>query len=482
MAPMPVVVVVPVPPVAPEPACPPPPTPAMPPASRPQLAAHRAVAASAAAPSQRIGVGAPELARPCCPSVMTPCYRQAGSDARLVHAPKAAALHAPSGCDGPTELEESLLRIIPWLVTLLCVGCGAPPLPAPPPSGTPAHERPVAIAGSAGPALAASASPPSAAAAVAPEPAPAICGPAVIAQGHWCERFVGPWSNVKQAAVTVEARCVLLDTGAVWCSGTFDLDGDDITTAEPRRLTKLDGAQAIAAHFRDVYGLRGDGSLVCSGRFCHDEGLERIAGFRPRSITVNRAQRCLASFDGRVACEPRHGSISFELIPSLSGAARLAVASNLVGRTEDVCAQTREGSVQCEGSFRSPKDATAVALGDDFACFVVKGQVRCEGPNAAHHLRLRSPATPAAPIPVSIDGAVTLWALDEEACAQTAAGDVWCWGGGIRNNASCAVEGPDYVCPPRRIAILKGATDIAMGPIMGVCGVVGGRLACGRWQ
>ena len=376
-----------------------------------------------------------------------------------------------------------MLRIAPWLMTMLGVGCGASQPEAPPPPVAAAHARPAVVASSAEPTSSARSSAASASAgAVAQEPWPAICGPEVIAQGHWCERFVGPWSNVKQAAVTVEARCVLLDTGAVWCSGTFDLDGDDITTAEPRRLTKLDGAQAIAAHFRDVYGLRGDGSLVCSGRFCHDEGLERIAAFRPRSIIVNRAQRCLLSFDGRVACEPRHGSISFELIPSLSGAARLAVASNLVGRTEDVCAVTREGAVQCEGSFRAPKGATAVALGDDFACFVVQGQVECEGPNAAHHLRLRSRPNPAAPIPVSIDGAVTLWALDEEACAQTAAGDMWCWGGGIRNNASCAVEGPDYVCPPRRIAILKGATDIAMGPIMGVCGVVGGRLACGRWQ
>jgi alpha-tubulin suppressor-like RCC1 family protein len=75
--------------------------------------------------------------------------------------------------------------------------------------------------------------------------------------------------------------------------------------------------------------------------------------------------------------------------------------------------------------------ASAVTAGDDFACALVNGGVKCWGDNAQGQLGLGTMSTTPVAAPVAVpglSGIVEIAANGDDACARTSSGAVECWG------------------------------------------------------
>ncbi|MEO8704006.1 MAG: hypothetical protein ABI867_28405, partial [Kofleriaceae bacterium] len=211
---------------------------------------------------------------------------------------------------------------------------------------------------------------------------------------------LGPTMLVQIGATPDGLGCMRSAAGEVWCQV------DPMAQLGPPRLEQLDteAVQTIAASDKVVLALRADGVL------------------ETHALQV------------------------------LEGVAMLAVAApadadvvEVASRYDRVCTRTRAGAVRCPSVIAGIDAASAIAVGDDFACALQRGTVACWHYDADRKL---SPATQVA----TIRDATDLAAATDYACAVHGAGRVACWHFTKAGSAQTPVE-----------VLAAGAVDVELG-------------------
>ncbi len=106
--------------------------------------------------------------------------------------------------------------------------------------------------------------------------------------------------------------------------------------------------------------------------------------------------------------------------------------------------------------------ASSIDAGDNHACAVSSGKVKCWGLNSSGQLGDNTAASPLAPVTVSgITGAVQVSAGSRHSCALLSNGTVWCWGDNVNGQLGNSSNTNSRV--PVQVSGLAGATGISAG-------------------
>jgi alpha-tubulin suppressor-like RCC1 family protein len=137
------------------------------------------------------------------------------------------------------------------------------------------------------------------------------------------------------------------------------------------------------------------------------------------------------------------------------------------------CARRRDGQVVCWGASHGDSSehlaptpiaeldaASAIAVGDGFACAVQRGHVLCWGRN--DHGELGGASTSRTPTPIAgIDDAVDVDCNAAYACAIRSDGSVVCWGSNAYGQIGNGTSGNDPT-PPTRVVNVAHAVEIEL--------------------
>lgn len=279
-------------------------------------------------------------------------------------------------------------------------------------------------------------------------------------------------TGVAQIEVGLFHACARLDDGAVHCWGERVPEPAG-KFAERRRPAPVPGAAPavdLAVGTAHACALRRDGRVVCWGEN-RDAQLGDGTWFRrtePNRVEALRDTVALAAAshftcalgrDGRARCvgEATCGDAQPIDFPVEGLKDLAATGTTFCGRRGDgtlACRRWERGAGWQRMDF--PADLgplAAFALGDDHACGLRNGHVRCWGESKQGQLGSEAPDEVTA-VPVALPRpALSLSAGDYHTCARLEGGEVWCWG---------LLTG--YVAQPlRRITGIAGAEEIASG-------------------
>jgi alpha-tubulin suppressor-like RCC1 family protein len=168
-----------------------------------------------------------------------------------------------------------------------------------------------------------------------------------------------------------------------------------------------------------------------------------------------------------------------------AGAACANVAFASAGLAH-ACAVGSTGTVRCWGTLGPivtslPEDigiagASAIASGDDHACAIVQGAVKCWGSNTHGQLGNGSTTASASAVTAIASGAVAIAAGGDSTCAIVGAGTLECWG---RNDQlQIADASTNDHLSPFVVSGVTTATDLALGPTNGCVVLSSGALKC----
>lgn len=122
--------------------------------------------------------------------------------------------------------------------------------------------------------------------------------------------------------------------------------------------------------------------------------------------------------------------------------------------------------------------STSCALG-------ASGAVWCWGENPSGALGVESWDVPFSASPLAIPGlpgdVVSIGTGVRHACARTASGEVWCWGGHGRGQLGAGPLEPGGPTPVR-VAGLEGVVELAVGAVHNCARTGGGALHCWGWN
>jgi alpha-tubulin suppressor-like RCC1 family protein len=186
-----------------------------------------------------------------------------------------------------------------------------------------------------------------------------------------------------------------------------------------------------------------------------------------------------------------------------AGAVGFGKAVSVSVGTEDACALTATGGVVCWGSnqfgqlgngssMTTPgysdvpvqvtgitSGATALSVGDYFACAVVGGAAMCWGENSLDMLGIPS-TTMSSGIPVQVTGlasGVTAIAAGVYVGCAIVSGGVMCWGSNDGQQLGSATAPPITATPLQVTGLTSGVTALAVG-YTSACVIVSGSVMC----
>lgn len=302
-----------------------------------------------------------------------------------------------------------------------------------------------------------------------------------LAPGRWCEQRYARFAGVQQIAAGRSLRCLLRRTGEVLCRGKHEgptdkkyVHGDFAPVDIPGRVI------SIAFHYNRLVAVSDTGRLLGTQDYLSKQFDQLASGsFIARAVIGDGAGLCAVEKTGSVAClRVRDGKEVVERMAGFDGAPRIVIDRN--SRPESFCAEWPGERVVCDGGVKPPEGATAVALGNGFACFVVGGEVRCEGRNAERFVGqdqrsgLRHPA---------VGGKVDrIWSWSDGICARTTEGHVYC-AGYLERKREIEPDGKTIrvVYVPREAKALRGATSLSVGS-SSVCAIVDGQVVCAGFE
>ena len=286
--------------------------------------------------------------------------------------------------------------------------------------------------------------------------------------------------------------CALTRTGKVTCLGSefFGEVGDGIAhqgsvTAAPSEVRGLGRVVQLVAGPTTTCAVEDDGRTQCWGRWPTTD--LRYQDGRPRPAPLDAAKNaaqvgvgqflvCVRRRDGQATCVGTQMDMETVIYgkdpPSVRGP--LAAVDVAVGH-ESACVLRRSGEVACLGNnqygqigahdgvvrrwqwtpIAGIRDAVRVAAGPIDACAVTAaGELYCWGNDVRCQLGAGAPTGPAHPTPVKVAGLppVTTAALGEwHSCALTRAGEIWCWGENDSGQLGDGATKPS--CTPRRVVL-----------------------------
>jgi hypothetical protein len=298
----------------------------------------------------------------------------------------------------------------------------------------------------------------------------------------------------------------MVDPAVVLCDGS----------PAPARVIALSGVAEIQAGDDHTCARLFDGTVRCWGE--NDKG-QLGFGERTRAIPVptevpglegvtqmaiESGGGCAFSTDGVIRCwgtvvpNRRHVHLNSDNPPGLDevhmdGAVEMDLSESLL------CVRFFNGEISCYGynnvgetgippkpqaerGFawnRVPgiKDASRVAVGGQFGCALVKGQVYCWGANELGQLGDGSTSHREKPAPVpDLTGVIDISLRGGVACARTGAGDVYCWG----NLPGEVPSGEKFVAQttPRRIEGFTGAVSVQTSGLATCAAMPDGSARC----
>jgi alpha-tubulin suppressor-like RCC1 family protein len=259
-----------------------------------------------------------------------------------------------------------------------------------------------------------------------------------------------PWASL--IATGRNGQCASPGGTEVWCWGSV------LTQHLPMREISLDGIRAIGVGETMTCALDAAGMLRCSGS--NDQGQYGTGG--PPGICPDGACN-----NGETAASCPADCGPGPLAPTQRGYAALAVSS-----TSSFACGLRGDAVECWGAndrgqtgavdgsnmlihptFRANpvlglSGCTAITAGDQHACAICDGKIRCWGDQTAGSLGSGPLTADPVPIPRTIDLIlegdpwVELFSGLRFSCARSEAGHVYCWGSdphaGLGNGATSA--------------------------------------------
>jgi alpha-tubulin suppressor-like RCC1 family protein len=278
--------------------------------------------------------------------------------------------------------------------------------------------------------------------------------------------------------------CALLSDGGVWCWGWNEPgvvgDGTTTTRVSPTRVVGVEDAKSVVAGSFASCATLADDTLACWG----DDGFGQLGNGvfevhslvpvratalgRPRALALGGFEACALDAGGSVSCLGYESG--FGLSAGVHDASAIAIGGNGLacaahtgGRVAcwgdaDLGAQYGDGSLM-EGGGRFAAvdgiaDATAVAVGADFACALSAdhtvlcwgGSPVALGPGIPASTCKGVPCVPRPAAVAGLDDVVAISAGLDHICALRAGGTVACWGanddGGLGDGTTNASPTP----------------------------------------
>lgn len=311
-----------------------------------------------------------------------------------------------------------------------------------------------------------------------------------------------PLQYASAVAAGAGHSCAVVNGGEVVCWGNnwFGQLGDGTTlwTNTPVRVHGLSTAVAVAAGIGHTCALLVGGAVQCwgDGRFgalgngswesssvpvdvlgIADAVLIAAGNDHTCVVLGDGSARCWGGpgFDGELGNGPANGSNVPVVVPSVSGATRLAAGGS------ETCVVVGDAAVRCWGSggygqlgngssVSAPpvevleiNSAVDVAVGGEHACAVlVDGTSRCWGWGEFGQLGNGLNETTSVPVQVSgIANAVSIAAGEAHTCARLVDQSVQCWGKNISGQLGDGTNAGSNV--PVSVSGLSGVVDVVGG-------------------
>lgn len=306
--------------------------------------------------------------------------------------------------------------------------------------------------------------------------------------------------------------CALTTAGGVMCwgdsgSGRLGLGQPTDLSTPPMPVPGLEsGMAAIDTGSANSCALANDGRVKCwganySGSFgigSDEKQYRPMALPLPSSamaVSTNSNTTCAVTKDGQLFCAGSHAGIRSDYIQKQFVEVATDVSAISVGH-QHKCLLKRDGHVQCWGSNSNGQlgiggaidyydgrdtpnpviglagEASAIAVGSDHSCALVRGGVQCWGRNDKGQLGNGINNDSALPVAVTgLKGEVSVISAGGNiTCAVLRNGKVACWG----SNG----WGIDYGHTPVALPGIRGATAISVG-MHHICAVMDkGRARC----
>lgn len=259
-------------------------------------------------------------------------------------------------------------------------------------------------------------------------------------------------------AAGVDHTCALRDGGTVWCwgdnrGGRLGVGSTDERVLRPRPVEHLADVVEIGADYDYSCARDRRGGVWCWGE--NDDGelatgdTERRA--RPTKIPGITAKRIVVGFDHACAITTNDTTLCW-------GSARFSDGGRLHRHPPT--------------EMPSLAGATAIALGDDHDCAIVRGRTLCWGINNSGQIGngrggcVKEPApscgkclakevceeSPEPAKVVELSKATTIAVTNRTSCALDSSGALWCWGGSAHHRRG-ATTSEDALTPVRVVAI-----------------------------
>ena len=276
--------------------------------------------------------------------------------------------------------------------------------------------------------------------------------------------FTAPVANLVSAAGGT-FNCALLTTGAVECWGSDDsgqLGATELSIylPTPSPIALAGPAKAIAA-----------GSLDAAGFDCAEPGT--LGNGLACALLTSGAVQCWGAYypgdNGPTLTKPAFVPYLYATAIAVGGETACALVPGQVDGQNDVACFGVNSRGQLGGATTagtaSPvpvtvaglQGATAVAVGDQFACAIVNGSVYCWGDNSMNQLGNPALDAPDGAVQTQLSttpqkvanltNIVALVAGGTFACAEGSTGTLWCWGANDKGQLGGGTSGGSSATP-----------------------------------
>lgn len=179
--------------------------------------------------------------------------------------------------------------------------------------------------------------------------------------------------------------CALLRDGRVACWGLNDHRqlgfATDTRSATPVDTCALDRVIRLAASGSTTCALRRDGTVACWGTGLDHAGHTAVPTPRPDALDI---VDLVGSQEGICALDRAGAVRCWRSWPTPIAVPPAPVTRIALGRF-GLCGVHRDGTVSCGGvAVPDLTGATRIAVGDDFACALAAGTLRCWGPGTTY--------------------------------------------------------------------------------------------------
>jgi hypothetical protein len=249
--------------------------------------------------------------------------------------------------------------------------------------------------------------------------------------------------------------CARLVGGTVRCWGE-NMDGQlgfgerTRSIPVPTEVPGLEGVTQMAIESAGGCALSTDGAIRCWGKVLPNlrpgwsdperpPGLNEIVAYGAVEMDLSESLLCVRHFNGDVSC----------------------YGWNSAGETG---VPPRPEVERAFGWNKGPgiKEASRIAVGGQFGCAIVKGQVVCWGANDEGQLGDGSDSNRSKPEPVpGLTDVTDISLRGRSACARTGSGEVYCWGALPNQGSSRDKYAPQTT--PLRIPGFTGAVSLQIG-------------------